>query len=1561
MNPTEPGPASWLLPDQSEVAARVRKITADNLQVYQIAPLFLEEHKQEEVGIVAGAYFSRQVFELVQNAADAIMESGCPGRIEMVLTNEALYCANEGFPLSPEGAESLLMNRISRKGGAEIGHFGVGFKSVLAVTDNPQFYSRSGSLVFSAAESRARIRAVTPNDEYAPVLRLATPADPVAAASADRLLSGLMTWASTVVKLPLVESARESLSTDLAEFPVEFVLFCPHVSELRLEDQRTGNSRSLSLHHGRAGELFLHDGQGESTWRLFSTTHEPASEAARIQADRRQELPLAWAVPVLGRTGRGKFWAFFPLHDETTLRGILNAGWATTSDRHNLVVGPLNDELIKAAANLVAANLPTLIERGDPGRVLDLLPADSNSGEHDHKLANALFAELARIPSLPDGNGLPRVPRTLHLHPGNVPETALRIWSECPCRPQGWAHWTTNSQSRRSRARRMGAVDGERVETWLTSLVVDSTVEGSRAAILAAAAVIGEDRSRVLADDVCHAQIVMTRAGRLVPPAKGAVYLPSMPGTESLGFPLVCEALQKDPDVVAALLVLGVTKLDGAEALGAITKNGHEECWGIDWLRFWEVSRFVDREVLIDFLKKRMSSKGAPSSTICVRNRAGEFVSLSRVLIPGGAIGIEDDDNRSCCLDMQFHQPDIDALRAIGIVDTPRPGGCLSFDAVVCDHAVNKTQEFRQFCELETGTLPQHNSVVITRFPVSGPLEVIEKLPEAARAKYCTLLIPHCHRDQRWVFHYSTSGQFKRTADMTYDSPALEHVRRHGWLPTSLGDRPASECVGQSLHQWRQLLPVASLSGDDCRLLSLPESLQDLSASIWESGLARAALFEDEEVAWRFYSAAARFPNGTNSMPAQVLCRVGSSSGARRTTEVHVTSDLEELRRHMAADEPAMLVEDAVCELALAKAWRMRRPIITTKRRIGFRQSGAEETLQDRLPRLEALAPERARGFLLVPCSEVWVELSTPTGTSVSQSAVELEGNQVFYLDTLDEQSLLRSLVDLLGLDLAASMVGTLLRQPASEAGGTLAEKVRGCEDLAGKLLAAVGTEALRQSLPKHVLKALGPDATSTALCRVFLALHSSDSLKVVEGELRARGFRPPYRWSGGSRSLAFVRDLGFPDEYAGLQPPHKEAWFEVDGPPQIPALHDFQEAVSRALKCFLEEELPGRAMLSLPTGSGKTRVVAQTFIQAYRESALEGTVLWIADREELCEQAVQCWQELWRALGPDQTLRISRLWGGTRGEIYAVGARPHLVVATYQTLKNRLKVEWNWLSDPACIVVDEAHGSTAPSFTQIFDWLGLDHRTTARPLLGVTATPYRGTAADDEETRRLVNRYGGRRLDHGVFEGDDPYPLLQGRGVLSFVDHEVLDGTEVQLGPGELAHLDQYGVLHPDAELRLGRDRVRNDRILAAVKDMPLDWSVLLFAASVEHAELLAAMLTLGGVSARAISGRTDSSTRWHSVESFRRRDVRALCNYKVLSTGFDAPETRAVVITRPVFSPGLYQQMIGRGLRGPKNGGTQRCLIVDVADNIVAYEKKLAFRHFEHLWQHPVKRLQS
>ena len=92
------------------------------------------------------------------------------------------------------------MAHISPKRGPRIGRFGIGFKSVLGVSDTPRFFSRTGSFVFDPQFARQEIeRAVGPWRGRVPTLRLARPVDPRAAAERDPRLAMFMEWAATVV------------------------------------------------------------------------------------------------------------------------------------------------------------------------------------------------------------------------------------------------------------------------------------------------------------------------------------------------------------------------------------------------------------------------------------------------------------------------------------------------------------------------------------------------------------------------------------------------------------------------------------------------------------------------------------------------------------------------------------------------------------------------------------------------------------------------------------------------------------------------------------------------------------------------------------------------------------------------------------------------------------------------------------------------------------------------------------------------------------------------------------------------------------------------------------------------------------------------------------------------------------------------------------------------------------------------------------------------------------------------------------------------------------------
>src|SRR5690606_4069360 len=124
-----------------------QRITIAN---YTNDPALLEEHVGMEDNFQAGGYGERQVEELLQNALDQLVE---PGRVELRLSDGALYCANQGRPFGAAGIKAVTGAFLSSKRDEKIGRFGLGFKSVLGVTDHPQILSRSISFGFNEPEA----------------------------------------------------------------------------------------------------------------------------------------------------------------------------------------------------------------------------------------------------------------------------------------------------------------------------------------------------------------------------------------------------------------------------------------------------------------------------------------------------------------------------------------------------------------------------------------------------------------------------------------------------------------------------------------------------------------------------------------------------------------------------------------------------------------------------------------------------------------------------------------------------------------------------------------------------------------------------------------------------------------------------------------------------------------------------------------------------------------------------------------------------------------------------------------------------------------------------------------------------------------------------------------------------------------------------------------------------------------------------------------------------------------------------------------------------------------
>ena len=394
--------------------------------------------------------------------------------------------------------------------------------------------------------------------------------------------------------------------------------------------------------------------------------------------------------------------------------------------------------------------------------------------------------------------------------------------------------------------------------------------------------------------------------------------------------------------------------------------------------------------------------------------------------------------------------------------------------------------------------------------------------------------------------------------------------------------------------------------------------------------------------------------------------------------------------------------------------------------------------------------------------------------------------------------------------------------------------------------------------------------------------------------------------------------------------------------------------AASEVLNALNAE--PGRVLLHMPTGSGKTRT-AMNVIAHWLNNHEPRLVVWLAHSEELCEQAVEEFIEAWSALG-SRPVTVGRAWG-ERSLDEAADFEDGLVVAglakTYAAARSSVHRVGRLAGRVSLIVMDEAHQAIAPSYQLVLDLLA--HAGVPTPLLGLSATPGR-TWNDVGEDERLADFFFRRKVTLRVPGFANPIDYLVDEGYLASTKFESLfynPGAELS----ERDLLDLASSMDIPARLlqQLAYDQQRNLAIVRRAEEMQRRHRrLLIFAATVEHAVVLSTVLRARGLWAAAVTADTPSVERSRLISTFRSDapEPRVLVNYGVLTTGFDAPLTSGAIIARPTRSLVLFSQMVGRAIRGPKAGGNAEAEVATVVDTQLPGFSSLAqaFSNWEDVW---------
>lgn len=513
-------------------------------------------------------------------------------------------------------------------------------------------------------------------------------------------------------------------------------------------------------------------------------------------------------------------------------------------------------------------------------------------------------------------------------------------------------------------------------------------------------------------------------------------------------------------------------------------------------------------------------------------------------------------------------------------------------------------------------------------------------------------------------------------------------------------------------------------------------------------------------------------------------------------------------------------------------------------------------------------------------------------------------------------------------------------------------------EDLAPFLVDLHGPELLRERAVRELLV----EGTSDAVLQELVAY--DERARPPRGRKNAEELVVRRNWHPGkSWPRHFVRALGLPAALAGSPDGGEPAAFEdIDPWVPLPALHDFQRDLMADVRSVIGDP-PGnnRGILSLPTGAGKTRTAVEALVRVLSdENAPPGFILWVAQSDELCEQAVEAFRDVWTdhsvraALAEpglrQRSLRLFRLWGSRSAPD---PSEQGIIIASIQKLDSMCRREHSslpgLLERVTVVVVDEAHHAVAPGYSRVFRALGIGGRKdeSERPLIGLTATPYRGSST---ETAQLIRRFHGRLI---APDWSDPMARLRDDGILAVMTTRTVETNRTyNLTSREQGLAEQFRDIPDSALSRIGSDHDRNRLILTELLAFPGDWPVLFFGCSVNHARAIALLLRRRGRSAAVVTSDTPRSLRRGWISEFRSGELQYLCNYGVLATGFDAPQVRVVVVARPTASVLLYEQMVGRGMRGPANGGKEECLVIDLVDAIPQFGELMSYHRYAKLW---------
>lgn len=369
----------------------------------------------------------------------------------------------------------------------------------------------------------------------------------------------------------------------------------------------------------------------------------------------------------------------------------------------------------------------------------------------------------------------------------------------------------------------------------------------------------------------------------------------------------------------------------------------------------------------------------------------------------------------------------------------------------------------------------------------------------------------------------------------------------------------------------------------------------------------------------------------------------------------------------------------------------------------------------------------------------------------------------------------------------------------------------------------------------------------------------------------------------------------------------------------------------------------PFAGLLVLPTGGGKTLTAAYWLSKTLLDKNKK--ILWIAHRHELLEQAKTTFHErlAYKDIFNSRQSFNYRIISGIHDKPVNIKATDDIIISSKDSLNAGFDHLYNnWIKNQTSevfLVIDEAHHATAKTYRRLIK--NLQEKVGQFRMIGLTATPFR-TAIDEQgllakvfpddiiykvDLRTLINR---GILSEPVFE-----EVNTEFDMTKFLTEEELDNLSYfdidSIGKGTaktIAENDQRNWCIVNRYIK-NRNKYKQTIVFALNQDNAIALKKLF------EGEGVKCEFVLSSIKDQATGVTLSSKENKDKIDRFRKGDLDILINVNILTEGTDLPNVQSIFLARPTISPILMTQMIGRGLRGEKAGGTKEAFIVSFIDD--------------------------